>query len=284
MQYGLIAGERTKAYPGGKAVCPTCGEELVAKCGSIKIWHWSHKSDSDCDKWSEGETEWHLGWKNMFPKELQEVVIKKGDVIHRADVCIPTWDGKQFVVELQHSPISPEEIKEREEFYEDMVWIFDAQDFADNFKITDKGEYQSFYWRYPRKSLMTTTKPTLFHLPDTVIHHRHSVDVPPYNYEKWGTWDEYSTYVKENLCDLKILDNGQRIWVVKHTVVSTTYQDNVFYIQKHYDSGKEGNFKTGWGYLDCSGDVVSYLLSKMDKPRFFKSLDRQTNKNPITCV
>ena len=36
--------ERIKATPKDKANCPICNEEVIAKCGSIKIWHWSHKS------------------------------------------------------------------------------------------------------------------------------------------------------------------------------------------------------------------------------------------------
>jgi hypothetical protein len=65
-----------------------------------------------------------LGWKKLFGKENCEVVIPP----HRADI----YGNFDVVIELQHSNISPKEIREREEFYKKMIWIVDAHPFAEN--------------------------------------------------------------------------------------------------------------------------------------------------------
>lgn len=104
-----------------KAKCSGCGDDVIAKCGEIKIWHWAHVN-KECDSWYEPESAWHIGWKSLAPPDNQEVVIGP----HRADIRT----SKGTVIELQHSPISPEEIREREQFYGDMIWIFDASAFS----------------------------------------------------------------------------------------------------------------------------------------------------------
>ena len=66
---------------------------------------------------------WHLSWQAHAPADRREVVIGA----HRADVVAP--DGS--VVEIQHSAIGTDEIREREAFYAffgAMTWIFDARE------------------------------------------------------------------------------------------------------------------------------------------------------------
>lgn len=97
---------------------------MIAKCGRVKVWHWSHKGRPPCDPWWESETEWHRSWKSKFPIERQEHVAfdpATGEK-HIADVKTP----RGLVIEFQHSPISPEEIRTREAFYEEMIWIVDG--------------------------------------------------------------------------------------------------------------------------------------------------------------
>lgn len=119
--------EKISPRPGMRALCPSCGGDVLAKCGSIKAWHWSHVA-ADCDPWSEPETEWHLNWKRRFPPECREVVIGN----HRADVR--TKNG--IVIEFQHSSISVEEIRDREAFYgERMMWVIDGAKFRKNCPI-----------------------------------------------------------------------------------------------------------------------------------------------------
>lgn len=140
---------RIKAQPKLIGYCPTCNEQLLPKCGKIKVWHWSHRSKRDCDKWYEPETQWHINWKNYFPENCQEVVIGE----HRADLKIGNT-----VIELQNSSISSLEIKEREEFYKDMIWIINGTKFARNLILRHKGSYHSFRWKSPPKSWWWTEK------------------------------------------------------------------------------------------------------------------------------
>jgi competence protein CoiA len=124
MRYALVNGTRQEAQPKLRGDCPNCEREVVAKCGQQRIWHWSHLGKLECDHWWEPETEWHRSWKALFPQEWQEVVhIADGGERHIADVKT----GLGLVVELQHSPIAPEERFSRESFYKSMVWVVDGK-------------------------------------------------------------------------------------------------------------------------------------------------------------
>ena len=123
MKYALQNNAKVVATPGATGTCACCGSALVAKCGSLKVWHWAHKSKKNCDHWWENETQWHRNWKNKFAEDWQEIVqISEDGEKHIADVKTPA----EFVIEFQHSPISPSERISREEFYGDMCWIVDA--------------------------------------------------------------------------------------------------------------------------------------------------------------
>lgn len=169
MIWAIKNNQRIKAIPQESAICPLCNQEVIPKCGEIKIWHWAHKANLECDSFGEPETEWHFNWKDMFEKELQEVIIKE----HRAD--IKNKDG--LVIEFQNVSISPEQIKEREKFYKNIVWILNGNTIAKNFewkyrtsfKLKDtsyffeKGDLQTgilyFDWKWFPKSWSYAKKP-----------------------------------------------------------------------------------------------------------------------------
>ena len=118
MRYALVCHIRTEAAPGLHGVCECCQAPVVAKCGDLLAWHWAHESTLDCDTWSEGETEWHRRWKSLAPPSAREVVFGR----HRADVYQHGW-----VLEFQHSYLSPAEIAEREAHYgHRLAWVFDG--------------------------------------------------------------------------------------------------------------------------------------------------------------
>jgi len=145
MQFAIINGNKTKANPNCQhGLCPLCEKEVIPKCGDINIWHWAHKVLGDCDTWSEGESMWHIDWKNHFHRD--HVEIKIGN--HRADIYNKQ---RRLVIELQHSSISSGEIQEREQFYKNMIWMFDAR--AYNLEIRPKNNYSTFRWKHPRKSI-----------------------------------------------------------------------------------------------------------------------------------
>jgi competence CoiA-like predicted nuclease len=188
--WALAGEERIRANPNTRARCPSCNAETIPKCGEINIWHWAHKSTAECDPWHENETLWHINWKERFPDKWQEVPLGP----HRADIQTP----QNIVIEFQRSPISTIQIKEREAFYGDMLWILNGADFTSNFEVRDSSRYAkklcscglklgledldygycpncgtskfiqnqsltrpywTFRWKHPRKSWFVATRP-----------------------------------------------------------------------------------------------------------------------------
>lgn len=151
-------GERIQPVPRGRALCAQCGGEVLAKCGQLVSWHWAHRV-RECDSWAEGETEWHLGWKRQVCEAACEVVLDN----HRAD--IRTAGG--LVIELQHSPLDPQAIAEREAFYGSMLWLFDARAFE--LSLYPNAAEVSFVWRRPRRTLLAVKKPMYWDLGDGFV-------------------------------------------------------------------------------------------------------------------
>jgi competence CoiA-like predicted nuclease len=177
MIWAIKGGERILATPKQVANCPLCSEEVISKCGSIKIWHWSHKADADCDNWGEGETDWHINWKNEFPKEMQEIVIRKyissasgdsgGDEMHRADIQLSS--GK--VIELQNSSISAEDIIDREQFYGNMIWLLNGYVLWEGLNIRPKeNKLFTFRWKHPAKSWWSAKMPIYIDMGNHILH------------------------------------------------------------------------------------------------------------------
>lgn len=161
MQYALNRkGERIEPKKGARARCPACGEKVLAKCGNIMVHHWAHEAGADCDCWFEPETEWHRSWKAAFPKEWTEVPFGE----HRADVFIPD----RGVVELQHSPISPDDIAAREAFYgRKMVWLIDGSEFASRIFIMERYRAKRLFklrWKLCPRSWTLAKRPRFIDL------------------------------------------------------------------------------------------------------------------------
>ncbi|WP_167629967.1 competence protein CoiA family protein [Listeria valentina] len=103
----------------GSFLCPACGEELILKCGDIKLPHFAHKQGTRCRFSSEGETRKHL----LGKKELCRWLLYQGfevklesflKAIHRqADLLV---DG-QYAVEFQCSTIPTSQLLERTNDY-----------------------------------------------------------------------------------------------------------------------------------------------------------------------
>lgn len=132
MQIAIVDNVRVRPTKFARAVCPQCGEPVIAKCGPRVTHHWAHLGRKNCDPWHENETEWHKSWKMMFPNECVEVThFDENGEIHRADIKTPTG----VFIEVQHSPISDAERISREEFYKNLTWVVDASVFSENFYI-----------------------------------------------------------------------------------------------------------------------------------------------------
>ncbi len=121
MKFAIVNGDKTEALKGVKGICPNCGSELIAKCGELKMNHWSHKGIRTCDSWWEPETEWHRSWKNHFPNEWQENI--RFDELKNEKHIADILPIDNLVIEFQHSHIEPQERISREKFYKNMVWV-----------------------------------------------------------------------------------------------------------------------------------------------------------------
>lgn len=159
MRWANTPHGKALAHPGTTGTCPGCGATVIPKCGEILEWHWAHRF-SDCDHWSEPESKWHLDWKRLFPSEWQEVPMGP----HRADVLTP-----HGVIEFQKSPISRQDIRDRERFYGDMIWVVDASAFTfEPYRTRTGAPY--FRWLWPRKSWQAATKPVLLDVGDANLY------------------------------------------------------------------------------------------------------------------
>lgn len=179
------SGARIAATPEGRARCPLCAEGLIPKCGELVRWHWSHRARTDCDPWSEPESEWHYAWKMHVGDEI-EVTIRRGVLgadgtpeitsAHRCDAIVlvprPGREPDRRRVEIQHSALSVESIWERERFYGDLTWIWDLRDVGDRLRVKPRRERWSgggflpcsWHWRHPRRSLLACRRRMLWDL------------------------------------------------------------------------------------------------------------------------
>lgn len=138
MKLAMVNGEKREPERGLLGACIGCGNPMIPKCGPIKIWHWAHKSDCECDHWRENETPWHRAWKDHFPKENQEVRQKDQGTgeWHIADVKTT----RDYILEFQHSFLSSSERQSRNKFYgEKLVWIVDGLK-----RQKDKSQFELF--------------------------------------------------------------------------------------------------------------------------------------------
>lgn len=131
MKYALLNNTKMEAESGLTGKCPFCGANVIPKCGDIRIHHWAHISETNCDKWWESETEWHRDWKNYFPIEWQEVIHHdENGERHIADVKT----SEDWIIEFQHSYINSAERNIRSNFYKNILWIVDGTRRKNDFK------------------------------------------------------------------------------------------------------------------------------------------------------
>jgi hypothetical protein len=107
-----------------RVVCPVCRTHLDPKQPIRSVHHFVHRPLVRCDPWRQTMTKWQKHWQACWAPERNEVPVERDGITHVADVV--TADG--VVVALQHSPLTREEVWEREEFYGNMAWVFDGGD------------------------------------------------------------------------------------------------------------------------------------------------------------
>lgn len=128
MLFAKIDNQLTRATTDGprRAICMCCNSEVVAKTGDINIHHWAHAVDANCIMNNREMGEWHVKMQSLFDDSEIEVRDDKWPN-NVADICIsinlPDYD--YLVIEAQHSPISAETVKQREDAYKNLIWVVD---------------------------------------------------------------------------------------------------------------------------------------------------------------
>lgn len=137
---------------------------LIAKQGNNNTWHFAlypneprYPCDDDFYK-RDNKGPWHRNWQSYSPPTHLEIYkrVRKDDgseIVHIADMI----DKYGKVVEFQHSVIKFEDVKSREETYENMYWVVDATSDKVRFILLADGrvlikEYAS-WWEYLTKSI-----------------------------------------------------------------------------------------------------------------------------------
>ncbi|WP_456282323.1 hypothetical protein M1D55_12775 [Cupriavidus sp. JZ107] len=119
MLVALLNGARTFASiaPKGPTYhCPGCSQEVILKKGLKKIHHFAHKPPVTCS-WAKGETAAHMAAKQLFLDHFLSIP-RLADVefpvgTQRADVYALSKTNVPFVLEMQHQPITEQEIARR---------------------------------------------------------------------------------------------------------------------------------------------------------------------------
>lgn len=145
------------AEPGLRSTCRACGQELLAKCGSIKIWHWAHRV-ADCDPWASPESQWHLLWKQRLEAAGADIEVPIDN--HRADVVFT--DGR--ILELQGNYLPYDAIQQREAFYgKQLAWLYRCH-WKDRIHWGDHG----FWWKNGAPSMVHHERPLYWDMGEDV--------------------------------------------------------------------------------------------------------------------
>jgi hypothetical protein len=133
-KYAMINGaqidisEYLSGNHSGTLRCISNGHELIPVRCTKRQPHFRHKDDHDLT--GSPMTLWHREWQSNFPLVEQEFERLHGQwTKRRADIVIPEY--KQ-VIEIQHSNITPDEVKQRINDYgkhnHEVKWIIHGQD------------------------------------------------------------------------------------------------------------------------------------------------------------
>ncbi|WP_332650360.1 competence protein CoiA [Lysinibacillus sp. 54212] len=103
--------------------CPQCQEPLQLKIGAIKIPHFAHQKNSSCDtNFSEGESYEHILGKQQLYTQLSQLGLEVKleaylpQLRQRPDLLV-SKNNKNYALEFQCSPISPEMLQMRNDGY-----------------------------------------------------------------------------------------------------------------------------------------------------------------------
>jgi len=180
----------TATVTGQRATDPFSKTEVISKVGEFKIPHWALKSKTDYDNWYEPMTEWHYNWQKYFESEgfiLEHIMYNESTGEKHIADCYKNG----LVIEVQHSPIKSEEIRSREDFYGNMVWILDATTFFRYDTVRNCLVSKCKFIQAIRKLMIVDISGELF----VITNKRNNIT---YNIEKLGSLENIYTLIRLN--------------------------------------------------------------------------------------
>ena len=113
-----------RAERGDDYRCPECDDAVILKRGAQRIAHYAHQRDSQCAH-GLNETMAHLSAKLRLFEHFESrglAVRTEADLSHlgirrRADLLVEIPGGSLVAIEIQHTPILPEELEQRTRDY-----------------------------------------------------------------------------------------------------------------------------------------------------------------------
>ena len=111
--------------------CPECKQEVILKKGRIKVPHFAHRPESNC-QYGIGESQLHMITKKNIYEYLANngavnVEMEKKLIYNRPDIYFETEGGCRVAIEVQISTLTLEEIERRTALYWEqeihVLWI-----------------------------------------------------------------------------------------------------------------------------------------------------------------
>lgn len=139
--------KRITPYLQGRARCPHCRAEVIARCGDTNNWHWAHKALDTACPMQRADSEWALLWKSFFPQAWCEQILD-GFVF---DVVGPSW-----AMLLIDDTVSQRMVSEARAKHPRILWIVNGWGlYNDRFQLKKKlgPSTFTFRWKHARRSL-----------------------------------------------------------------------------------------------------------------------------------
>lgn len=165
--------------------CPQCKEQLLLKAGQIKIPHFAHQKNSECDSlFSEGESAAHLlGKQQLFHHfsnlQLRTVLEPYLPQLQQRPDLLLTFKNRQYAVEFQCSPIAKPSFQQRTSGYLHAnitpIWILHTPDKFKGIgilKVSINHTNTQFIQQYKKQKFLITydVKSKTFYYISNLIH------------------------------------------------------------------------------------------------------------------
>ncbi|MER2027795.1 MAG: competence protein CoiA family protein [Solibacillus sp.] len=165
--------------------CPLCKEQLLLKAGQIKIPHFAHQKNSECDSlFSEGESAAHLlGKQQLFQQfsnlQLHPVLEPYIPQLQQRPDLLLTFKDRQFAIEFQCSPIGYPSFHQRTNGYLHAkitpIWILHTPEKFKNpgiVKISINHTHSQFMQQFNKQKFLITydVKSETFYYISNLIH------------------------------------------------------------------------------------------------------------------